>query len=482
MTTPISIFHQERAAIAAQIHQANERIAGLEGQIRGVDQELQGLFAQRQQYQLLNDICESLDKLETIGAGHLFWGDQPDAESAKQRVAQARGHAAQFLQSIAEIEERRKQLEEGIDSELLNIDGWLAERAELDKEEERKLSEFLIERDISDIPYHAMVMPWDPEGEDARRLRKVMLLALLFIFTMGGGMAIWTLPPVDKYAPIEVPERVVKFVKNEPPPAPPKKEQKKEEKKEEKEEKPEEKLAEKPIEKKPTDKATPTEVKVARSKAESTGVLAFKNSFNDLMEEDTPLALGADASIKGSGSAGNQAAVSGGVGNGAQGTRSLIAAQGAAGSGGIANYGISRGGVGSGGGSGGAIAGGGVSVGKRSSGIADMKGQDTKLSAGAGPSRTDEEIQIVFDKYKSALYRIYNRELRNDPTLRGKMVLALTIAPDGTVTSCKVQSTDMNSPALSKDIVDRVLKFNFGPKDGVPPTKILYPIDFLPAG
>ena len=37
--------------------------------------------------------------------------------------------------------------------------------------------------------------------------------------------------------------------------------------------------------------------------------------------------------------------------------------------------------------------------------------------------RTDEEIQIVFDRYKASLYRLYNRELRNDPTLRGQMVL-----------------------------------------------------------
>lgn len=476
MTT--SLFHQERQAIAEQIRQANERIAGLEGQIRGVEQELQGLFAQRQQYQLLNDICESLDKLETLGAGHLFWGQEPDTAIAKQRVEHARGQATQFLETISGIEKQRTLLEEGIDSELLNIDAWNLELAELYKAEESKLAELFIEREISNLPYHAMAMPWDPEGEDARRFRKVIILALLLTFSMGGGMAIWKLPPVDKYAPVEIPERVVKFVKNEPPPAPPKKEAKKEEEK--KEEKPEEKkVAEKPAEKKPTEKATPTEVKAARAKAESTGVLAFKNTFADMMEDDSTLALGADASVKGSGSAGNQAR--GGVGNGAAGSRSLIAAQGAAGSGGIANAGISRGGVGSGGGAGGAIAGGGVAVAKRSSGIADMKDQDTKLTAGAGPSRTDEEIQIVFDKYKSALYRIYNRELRNDPTLRGKMVLSLTIEPDGRVSSCKVQSTDMNSPALSADIVAKVLKFNFGAKEGVPATKILYPIDFLPA-
>ena len=42
--------------------------------------------------------------------------------------------------------------------------------------------------------------------------------------------------------------------------------------------------------------------------------------------------------------------------------------------------------------------------------------------------RTDEEIQIVFDRYKAALYRLYNRELRKDPTLRGQIDAQLTAA------------------------------------------------------
>ncbi|MGB5678245.1 MAG: AgmX/PglI C-terminal domain-containing protein, partial [Gammaproteobacteria bacterium] len=68
-----------------------------------------------------------------------------------------------------------------------------------------------------------------------------------------------------------------------------------------------------------------------------------------------------------------------------------------------------------------------------------------------------------------------------NPALQGKMVLRLTIEPDGTVSACKLDSSDMESPALEGRIVARVLKFNFGPKEGVPPVTILYPIDFLPA-
>ena len=77
--------------------------------------------------------------------------------------------------------------------------------------------------------------------------------------------------------------------------------------------------------------------------------------------------------------------------------------------------------------------------------------------------------------------RIYNTELRKDPSLRGKMVLKISVEPSGVVSSCSVESCNMNAAEFSDKIVDRVKKINFGPKDGVPRTTILYPIDFLPA-
>ena len=125
---------------------------------------------------------------------------------------------------------------------------------------------------------------------------------------------------------------------------------------------------------------------------------------------------------------------------------------------------------------------GGVQVGKATSAIAGIGGGDRPLSnGGPGPSRTDEEIQIVFDRYKASFYRLYNRELRNDPTLQGQMVLRLTIEPDGSVSMCKLQSSDMNAPALAEQVVNRVLTINFGAKEGVSALTIVYPIDFLPA-
>ena len=54
------------------------------------------------------------------------------------------------------------------------------------------------------------------------------------------------------------------------------------------------------------------------------------------------------------------------------------------------------------------------------------------------------------------------------------MVLKLTIEPDGSVSICNLQSSDMDAPLLAEQVVARVLGFDFGAKD-VPPITILYP-------
>jgi hypothetical protein len=131
------------------------------------------------------------------------------------------------------------------------------------------------------------------------------------------------------------------------------------------------------------------------------------------------------------------------------------------------------------GGGGGGI--GDVAVTRVASAIGGGDGPNRPLSGGAFAGRTDEEIQIVFDRYKSALYRLYNRELRKDPTLRGQMVLRMTIEPDGSVSLCELQSSDMNAPNLATQVVDRVRTFDFGAKEDIVAVTIIYPIDFLPA-
>lgn len=88
-------------------------------------------------------------------------------------------------------------------------------------------------------------------------------------------------------------------------------------------------------------------------------------------------------------------------------------------------------------------------------------------------------IRQVFDAQKSALYSLYQRELRQDPTLEGKVTLELVIEPDGSVSACQVVSSELGNPALEQRIAMRVQMFNFGAAS-VETRKVRFPIDFLP--
>jgi outer membrane biosynthesis protein TonB len=446
---------REQQALHARIVEAHEKIAGLEERQRAVDNELEGMAAQRQQYQLLEQVCASLDELDQLGAASLFWGEQ--AQSAQAHVGRVRGIASSFNEKIAVIEQGRKALQARIQDELATISDLQYAVAEQQEQEELAENEFVVHREASNVPYRAMVMPWHGEAEDERRLRKALLVALLVVFGFAFVTKIWKFTPPEEQEVVEIPAQLVKLIQKERPKPPPQ-----EKRPEKKEELPKDTP-------KDTAKATPAEKQQARAKAETAGVLAFKGGFADLMQDAASFNLGADARVTTSG----QKAVG-------DAQRSVVVAQAQAGSGGINTGSLSR----DVGGTGGKV--GGVQFARVESAMAgaggNMRDANRPLSKGPGPSRTDEEVQIVFDRYKAALYRIYNRELRNDPSLRGKMILRITIESNGTVSMCKVESTDLGSPALSAEIVDRVKKFNFGPKEGVSRITILYPIDFLPAG
>jgi len=94
--------------------------------------------------------------------------------------------------------------------------------------------------------------------------------------------------------------------------------------------------------------------------------------------------------------------------------------------------------------------------------------------------RSIEEIQIVFDRNKSAIFSVYNRALRKNPSLQGKVVLELTIAPSGKVTRCVLVYSELQDAVLGKKISQRVKLFKFEAKD-VSEVSITYPIEFLPA-
>jgi len=501
------------APLNAQIEQARQKRETLEAELCVVEAEIATFSADRQRFDALQDVCNALDKLGQLKADELFWEGIQETKDAAGHLERVRGRVAGFEEEISGILEKQASLKEQINQCLDELDILNEEVSDAYDREERRKEEFVIEREISPVPYRAMIMPWTKEAESERRLRRAVLVALLFCFVFGSLIPLIKVPIPDRsVAVVEIPERLAKLVKKEPPPAPmpkpvpkkpreePREEPKpvqeepkpaKEEPKQarEKPKQPQEKSKPQPEQQPPVKPPAPEPPKVAagdgggaaaaRKKAERVGVLAFKNAFADLMDETAMAKLGTEARLS------NDSARAAGK---AVAQRSLVAIQAQGGSsGGIGNALVSRNvgrgnvdrlggaGIGSGGGSG-------VGIARVESAIAGLEESSRPLSDGLAPGRTDEEIQIVFDRYKAALYRIYNKELRKDPTLRGKILMRISIETSGAVSMCKVESTDLASPELVAKIVERIKRFNFGPKEGVPKITILYPIDFLPAG
>ncbi len=84
--------------------------------------------------------------------------------------------------------------------------------------EERRKEEFVIEREISPVPYRAMIMPWTKEVESERRFRRAVLVALLICFVFGSLIPLIKVPIPDRsVAVVEIPKRLVKLVKKELP-------------------------------------------------------------------------------------------------------------------------------------------------------------------------------------------------------------------------------------------------------------------------
>lgn len=454
----MSNFNEQQGEISLknQIAGVIRKLDALEEKRRVLDDELNTHANQRVQYQLLGTICTSLDKLEQMGAAGLFWGGELSGVSPDKQLHRVRDAVVEFEKKISAIESVRDGVQADIDQEEIALQLLNAELAELEAEAERKAHEFVVDRLGVELAYQSYLMPWSKDVEDERRYRKIMLVALFLVILLTITMELLKKPP-EKKQEIVLDEKLAALVVQKKP-----------------EPKPVEKKQEQPSEAQNTPanaNQAPTNAQQARAAVQNKGVLALQSGFSDLLGNSSDDAkLGAAAHVSNSGK----------VAAGDAPQRSVIGSQAVGGgSGGINTAGLSRSGVGGGGGQ--SITGSGVKLARVESATGAGVAQDRPLSKGTGPSRTDEEIQIVFDRYKAALYRIYNRELRNDPTLRGKMVLRITIEPDGRVSACSVKSSDMASAALSKDIVERVLGFNFGPKAGVPALTILYPIDFLPA-
>jgi outer membrane biosynthesis protein TonB len=452
---PVDPQHEQ--ALRTQLEQSHKQLAAFAGELRTIDAELEELADERQQYALLHDACAALEKLEEQDVADLFWSGLASVEAGQAHIGLVRERVDEFQQRLGQIEAARQGVLAKIAREEENAE-WLEDDLyELKRNEEERKREWIVEREMSALPARPTVMPWTRGGEDDQRFRKALALCLLLSLLFGLLFPFIPLPVLDRWEVIEVPDRFTSLIKEERPVPPPVQELRPEEQKPVEEETP--LLAE---------EGTPEPAETKQEPepgAGAKGILAFREKFSSLADA-APAKLGSQARIRRDGEAAT-----------GRPTRSLVTTNGPGSSGGIDLAGLSRD-VGGGGGQG--IQG--VQLTQATSAIGAIGGgTDRPLSGGPGSSRTDEEIQIVFDRHKAALYRLYNRELRRNPTLQGQIVLRMTIEPDGSVSLCEVNSSDMKAPNLAGQVVERVKTFDFGAKDGIGAITILYPIDFLPA-
>ncbi len=318
------------------------------------------------------------------------------------------------------------------------------------------------------VYYHSAALPWTLFEDEERRFQRILRTVMLLSVLAAVAMPFLPRPEPELREQVAEPEkRLVKLLfekkvvepkpkpKIKPKPVPPKVEKiPKVEPKPQPVAKPKPKPQPKAVAKAPDPDA-------ARRKAASSGLLAMQDTLADMRNSPSTDRLRSQARLSTAGSTARQV------------ERAMVTSQSKTSSGGINTAALSR-------------ESGDVGLASRGTtkvaAVASTTGNGGAGSSGAGrgAGRSMEEIQRVFDRNKGAIYGMYNRELRRSPGLQGKLVLRLTIAPDGKVTTCELVSSELESATLTQKLVQRVKMFDFGAKS-VDSLTITYPIEFLPA-
>lgn len=303
---------------------------------------------------------------------------------------------------------------------------------------------------------HTPLLPWAETDHD-RRFRHILLITLLLAAILGGIVPYLPKPEIPQQELKQVSPRLAKLIlqkKQEPKPKPVVPEIKKIEKK-------------KPVEKKKAKKKKKVEKKKqidktaqARKKAQRSGLLAMQDELADLRDSFDVAAMQNYSPQQNKGKTRSQPAAA-----------AVLSAAAGKGSSGINTRNLSR------------NTGGQALAGRSSSKVESSIEKNTrqpKVRAGQKVARSQEEIELVFQKNKGAIYSLYNRALRKDPTLQGKVLLELTIAPSGEITRARILSSELGAPKLEKRLLSRIKLFRFSASD-VDTVTVTYPIEFLPS-
>lgn len=322
---------------------------------------------------------------------------------------------------------------------------------------------------MSSSAYHSPELPWS-SGQDSSRLKAILAVLMAIVFIVGVVVPYVELPEPERQTLTELPPQLAKIIERkqkelpkpeitveEPEPLP-----EEEEKPPEPEEKPEPEPAPKPQRQPEQEKkveATVEQREVARQKARDVLGGEALQALSGLRNQIPVAALGTSSgSLLGNSSTATQAVVAGDV---------VDRANISAGSEGVDVAAFTTDDV---------LVG--ESLEEREiTQVTEIKSEDI---APRVVRRSQGEIRVVFENTRVDYDRIYRSALRKDPTLSGEVSLSLTIQPNGSVSSCEVESSEIQDNGLLRRVLSKCRQMNFGDKPNVEVAKVVYPIRFSP--
>ena len=319
---------------------------------------------------------------------------------------------------------------------------------------------------MSALVYEQLALEWSPQKGLDKQFSVIALIVVLTMVAIGVRLSSIPIPETQRTTRNVIPERIANFIL----------EKKKAEPKVEKP-KPIEKLKPKPKPKpkvkkeqpkKKSDKPLTQTQKKAREIAAESGLLALSDELSDLIDI-TDIAAMVGAKVIPNSTASTQAT--------SPDTEALIA-DASQGSGGVNSDEFT------------------TIIGKTALVGREVVKLDQPLAKLEDPDQTDkakdetrprtaevrrtEDITLIIDRNKGKLYSVYNRALRRNPGLKGKIILELTIAPSGKVVKIRIVSSELGDPKLESGLVSRIKLFDFGARN-VEQVTVTYPIEFLPS-
>lgn len=117
-------------------------------------------------------------------------------------------------------------------------------------------------------------------------------------------------------------------------------------------------------------------------------------------------------------------------------------------------------------------------------------GIDTKLAgkgdAGGGgkaspKTRSQGSVKEVLASHRGSIDFIYRKALRDNPALKGTVVIEFTIAPSGEIVSARIVSSTVHDQAFEQQVLKRIQTWKFPPIPESGNTVIKYPLEFEPA-